>query len=552
MSKKKFLPHFFLVLSIMVGGFLCFYKLNWGEGYFFHPDEYHIVGAVARLLSGGLSTNPKLFSYGSFSIYLIYLTHQAASFFLNIKNPNIFLIGRFLAALFSTLTLINIYLISRKIFMKNNTLPILSVITAVFVPGLIQQAHFSTPESFMTFWITLSSYFLILYYEKEKMLYLILSAIFLGISGGCKISAFAAFPFIILLLLFTRIKKETIKKNLQNTILFAFITLVSFLMVFPYAFIDYKNFIQTTMYESSLSLGKLMVFYTRSFNNSLPVVFQLTKIYPYTLGIFLTLFSFVGVLIASITYPKSRSKLKIGVLILLVYFYSYFFFNSFLFTKWTRFIHQTIPYLIIFAFVGVDKILQQFKNPKAKDLLLITFSTLIVFPTFLWGTMFFSIYKNKDVRSSASEWLVKNTTKDSVILTETGNTLEVPLWGTYKIIPFDFYNLDHNPILYSKLISDIGSSDYFIIQSRRIYLNHNKDEFPKVYNFYNSLFSGNLGFEEIKTFSSFPSLNVGSLRFQINDERAEETWSVFDHPVIYVFKKTKVYPLNYYDQLLGQ
>ena len=46
--------------------------------------------------------------------------------------------------------------------------------------------------------------------------------------------------------------------------------------------------------------------------------------------------------------------------------------------------------------------------------------------------------------------------------------------------------------------------------------------------YYEKLFSGELGFSKVAEFSSGQ-----------NDEAAEETFTVFDHPVIRIFKKVK-------------
>jgi hypothetical protein len=585
---KKRLPYAILILSIILGGYLRFYKLDWGEGYFFHPDEYHIIGAVGRLIRGGLFENPKLFSYGSFTVYLIYVARWLLFSLIKIDGPNIFIIGRFLSALFSTLTLFNIYLIAKYIFPNKRFFPETAVLTSAFIPGLIQQAHFLTPESFITFWITLSAYFFIKYFRKQELNNLIFSGVFIGLAGGIKISSFAVMPFFLITIFFLNFKKNGAFNNLKKIALYIAACLIFFFAVFPYSILDYQSFKNTTRYESSLSTGTIRVFYTRSFNNSVPFLFQLKQIYPYTLGATIYVFSLIGILLvifrvinfhglkavvfcrlrltpliaktcyihgintmvlskAVIKNEKAKSNLYI---ILGGVFLSYFVFNSILFTKWTRFVHPTIPFLILLSFIAIFEITEYFENSIVKKQVEIFLLTLLIFPTIIWGVMFFSIYQRGDVRITATDWVNKNIAKNTTILTETGNTLEVPLQGNYNIIPFDFYNVDNNPILFNNLVTDISRSDYFIIQSRRIFLNHDKSMFPVVYNFYNALFSNKLGFEEIKTFISFPQLKLGKIAFEINDEPAEETWSVFDHPVIRIFKKNKLYPTNYYDQIL--
>ncbi len=550
---KKHLPYSLLILSLIVGGFLRFYKLDWGQGYFFHPDEYHIVGAVGRLLNTGLSSNPKLFSYGSFTVYIIYLARWVLYSLTKAGNIDIFIIGRFLSALFSTLTLINIFFIAKNIFPNRRLYPEMAVLTSAFIPGLIQQAHFLTPESFMTFWITLSAYFFIRYFSKYKLKELVFSGVFMGLAGGTKITALTAIPFILVVILLLNIKKSGIIKNLQKVVLYLALVFLFLISVFPYSVLDYENFKNTTRYESSLSAGSVKVFYTRSFNNSVPFLFQIKQIYPYTLGIIMTVFAFVGIAAAIISYFSNKKRFNNYYIPLLGIFLSYFIFNSLLFTKWTRFVHPTIPFLVIFSFTGIYEIAEQLKNPNTKKYLEILLLCLLIIPTVVWGIMFFSIYQRDDVRVTATDWVNKNIENDQLFLSETGNTLEIPLRGNYTIIPFDFYNVDTNPALYINLINDIYKSDYFIIQSRRIYYNHDdKIRFPTVYNFYNALFSGRLGFKEIKYFSSFPKLEIGNWNLEIRDEDAEETWSVFDHPVIKIFKKSDYYAEEYYKLLLPQ
>jgi hypothetical protein len=118
-----------------------------------------------------------------------------------------------------------------------------------------------------------------------------------------------------------------------------------------------------------------------------------------------------------------------------------------------------------------------------------------------------------------------------------------------EVINFDFYELDKSYNLQQELKEYLKKADYILIPSRRIFMNHTcikqnfqfsvfnfqsgdkcqvlKKEYPLVNEYYEKLFSGRLGFKQAAVFySDF-----------ISDEQAEETWSVFDHPVIRIFKK---------------
>ena len=83
-------------------------------------------------------------------------------------------------------------------------------------------------------------------------------------------------------------------------------------------------------------------------------------------------------------------------------------------------------------------------------------------------------------------------------------------------------------------------------------MNHQRlpNLYPKTSRFYDALFNGQMGFYQIKEFHSYPILEVGSWKLEVPDENAEETWSVFDHPVIRVFKKTKQFSNEDYAKIL--
>ena len=57
--------------------------------------------------------------------------------------------------------------------------------------------------------------------------------------------------------------------------------------------------------------------------------------------------------------------------------------------------------------------------------------------------------------------------------------------------------------------------------------------------YYKKLFAGDLGFTKIAEFTSYPTLSIGKLQMTINDDSADESFTVYDHPKIMIFKKIK-------------
>lgn len=546
MKKNKFF--FILILIILIGGFFRFYKLDWGNGLFTHPDEYHIVTSVNQL-TFPTHMHPNFFSYGTVIIYLIYFTKE---FFSIITNHsfiiNIFLIGRFYSAFFSTITIIIVYAISR--FFLNKPFSCMAAFLVAITPGLIQQAHFTTPESNLIFFIFTSLLFLLYFLQYKKIKYILIASVFLGFALGVKVSSIVfLLPLIVAIIschpeivsgphfLRFRIKSGM---TILGLVITSTITIVGTLaIVAPFIFLDFSAFKSNLDYEGHLAAGKFSVFYTRQFINTVPILFQIEKIYPYALGIPFLITGLVGFFFSLLHFKDKK------YFILIISFLSIFIPNAFLFAKWTRFISPTFPFFAIFSTFILWEMHKKWKS--------ISYALIfiIIFVTSLWTYAFFSIYKNPDVRITASNWLISNIPSNSTILVEGANMIDVPLSGNYKKISLDFYHLEDDYFARKKVIDGLFESDYFIIQSRRVFLNHQqaRKQFPKTAHFYDMLFAGELGFEQIKKFNSYPRLSLGKLSIEFPDENAEETWSVFDHPVIRVFKKKQVFTNQQYENI---
>jgi hypothetical protein len=252
-------------------------------------------------------------------------------------------------------------------------------------------------------------------------------------------------------------------------------------------------------YETAVATGKLAVFYTQQFINSTPYYFQLTKIFPYSSGIFMFIFGLFGLL-----FLKFNKKTLIITIPCLIYF---LYFGQ-VFTKWSRFMSPLFFIFPLLSTIFINKI----KN--------IYFKLLLIILCCLPGIYFLRIYFLPDIRLTASNWINQNITPNSIVLSESGNVINLPVnHHNLNINNFNFYNYQSQD-----LVAQINQSDYIIIPSRRVF----KNNFAADY--YRNLFNGSLGFSEIKNFS--PNYDLF-----LNSEDAEETWSVFDHPTIRIYQK---------------
>lgn len=522
MSLKKINPFYILIFILILGAFLRFYKLDWGGGYFFNPDENDIEISVNQLSANQM--HPHLFKYGTVNIYLIYFTKR--TFGEALSNTNSLLIGRFYSALFSTFTILIVYLISKKILSIN--LSLVSAFLVALTPGLIQQAHFATPETNQTFFLLITLLFLLRFLQHSKISNLLIASGALGLALGVKVSSIAFLPAIVLTLFFTY------TLNIKKIIIYAFLILITTTVIFalssPYTFIDYQSFYRSILFEKQVATGEISVFYTRQFINTTPILFQLKNVFPFTLGPVLQLLGLTGLLVVIFSVIKRPNKIMI---LITGAFLFLFFSNGYLFVKWTRYMATTLPFFALFAVYLLYSI--QKKSTKFAFFL----STILLVSTAISFVAFFTIYINHDTRIEASNWFYSNIPRNSIILVEGANVIDVPINGWVRRYSLDFYNLDRSNEQFFNILTKLEQSDYFIVQSRRVFFNHQRlpNFYPKTAKFYDNLFNGQLGFEKIKEFRSYPSIPIFGLSIEFPDEGAEETWSVFDHPVIRIFKK---------------
>ena len=617
-GKKKLLFHCFIVSLFLVLVYSRFVGLDWGLPYPMHPDERNMANALQQLQckfpiispSTSLMTsfqncfNPHFFAYGQFPLYIGYLLIWVYKGF---KNFGSLIIGfeeavmslRLISAVASIINVFILVKIINLILKKNETLLIILILT--FSPFFIQFSHFGTTESLLMLFYSLIIYLSMQMLEFRTTAYeVIWLAMISGLTVATKVSSilFLTVPIIAFI---SKIKDQKLKLHIkiQKFLIFCFcfmLCILIFVIFFsPHNFINFKDFISSMNYESDVALGKSLVFYTRQFFNTVPVWFQLTKVFPYVLGWPVFILGGLGIIIMS-WKDKKINLLRSAFLV-------YFIPSAMIYAKWSRFMAPIFPLLLIFAILFLFKlkyllfnnnwINSKFKiqNSKVqvKSQKFFTFYFLVSFLTFTFllltciipGITYLSVYQSLDVRYKASEWIYMNIKNNNYLLFETANVVDIPIPNpksknlnpniNFQTISFNFYDLDINPELQTQLKNHIEKADYIFIPSRRIVANHTcqgnfqfsifnfqpasqrgesnltskcqilKKTYPLLNQYYEDLFSGKLGFVKVVEFDSYPTIKfqISNFKFQIKfpDEQAEETWTVFDHPVIRIYKR---------------
>ena len=532
----------------VIGTILRFYNLTWGSPYYFHPDERNIASAITQL-SYPMQMNPHFFAYGSLPIYIVYFVGVLANFIRNlfyhttsvsVSFEQAILIGRFLSALLSVGLIPLLYIIGKRLAGK--TAGLFAAFFATTSIGLIQYAHFSTFEIWITFFSTLLFFFLFSYSLSKKTRYVFFAAGTLGILISIKMTTLILLPFYFLclfVLIFFQKHKPFFSK-ISSFFLSCFFTLIiSILILFisnPIVFFDSHEFIASMQYESSVALGFLPVFYTQGFINTIPIFYQLLNIFPFILNPLLLLIfipSFIYIIYTTIV------KRSISFLLCILFFLILFSSSGFFYAKWTRYMIPTLPFIYLIVAIATADLYTFLLKKLSIGLYLSRLLVGIIFLicSFYALTFVYVVYYQKDSRIAAMKWAKENISPQTHIVSEVYDLGIVPFNHQFPSITLvNFYDLEHDTAEQEKLTALQKDASIVILPSQRILKTriNNPKAYPKGFSFYTKLFQN----KTYKKIYQTPCNLFCKILYNGNPVfYLEETATVFDRPTVYIFKK---------------
>lgn len=520
----------FVFLILVIGFLIRTHNLNWGAPYYFHPDERNIASLLSQdpLYDFPSYLSKGTFSYGNsltniFQIPKILITNAKPDVDLFILST---LITRYASAFFAISTLFVLYKTGCIFSRKTGAI---AIILGTFSTGLIQNSRFGTFDTFITFSIFLSFYFSLLLVKTSKLKYLYYACLAIILAASAKITSLTFLP--IILLSFLIVAKGKSKKRLLYTIplilIFAIIPILS-----PYyATKDFSNLLQ---YERGVVTGSLPVFYTQSFHNTIPIVFQFTDIYPFLINpliVFLFLISFISCVIF---YIRKRDK---KILITLIAFLILFIPQSILFAKWSRYMLPTLPfiYLIVAIFFSTMLSIKNRLYNKALNILLVL--TIIISAL---HSLSYLLITSESSQISAFEWSKNNIPNQSSIVSEQYDLGILPFNQFFtRITLYDFYGAEDSITAKRDISSFLDNAEYIILPSQRILKSrlNNKSLFPIGNKFYSSLYFESGDFR--KVYETECDFICKFVYFGNPIQRSEETTSVFDRPIVTIYKRIR-------------
>jgi type III secretory pathway component EscS len=528
-----------------LGGALRFTNVNWDSYGAFHPDERNISWAVTRIRFFS-QLNPQFFAYGGLPVYLyralgegvVVLTH----------NPQwltdwgrIAVIGRSVSTTLSTISIFLIYLVGAAYF--SPTIGALSATFLTFSPWAIQQAHFETTETMLVFFILL----LLLTARKISKK----NIVFLGFIWGLALAAkTTGFLFGLIPLSAIWIPHGFFKhfsKKILSTLALGCIAGFIFFLFSPYTLLDFRHFYESMTYESGVALGRFTVPYTLQFLSTTPYLYQIeTLLWQAGPLAIVGIIGLIVMLIQILTKLKKffHSPSTIGHSVFLIFPLIYFGWVGSWFAKFNRYNVPFLPFITIAAAWLCIAFTKRFRVAG------IAITVLLLSITFLWGLANWTVYLRPQTRLTATEWIFAHIPAGAKIYTEHWNDglpLDLPNSISYNRELLTVYDED-NDAKKNYYADKLVTGDFIILSTRRMWATMPRlgDKYPLTKLFYQRLLNGSLGYKEVGRFTSYPQL----FGIAVNDDTAEESIQVFDHPTVLIFQNVGRYTREHFFNVL--
>jgi len=276
-----------------------------------------------------------------------------------------------------------------------------------------------------------------------------------------------------------------------------------------------------------------------------PLLHPLSQMFMWGMGPGLGLAAIFGVVRAGRRFTLGERYWAVPLAVIA----SYFVLVSLQFYAIVRYLQPAYPVLTALSAAGLVagwKYAQGLVPQRATVARVIKIAVIAsIAATAFWALAFVNgVYGNTNARLEAGDWMVQNLPADAVVSTQAWDDGlpwgQPSTFGRVTLEPFSFGG--DTPERIEILIQGLDQVDYVIETSNKFYdsLPRTPARFPQMTRYYDTLFDGSLGFELVETFQNQPSL----FGITIDDAGAEEAFTLYDHPTVFIWKKTSEFSVD--------
>ncbi|MGH9366433.1 MAG: glycosyltransferase family 39 protein, partial [Thermoanaerobaculia bacterium] len=459
-----------------------------------------------------------------------------------------YLVGRGLSAIFDLLTVWLVYRLARRFAGRQAALAAAALLA--FCPLGIQLSHFWAVDTFLATFATATLYGCVrLAQGKSGPAADAATGIALGLAVGCKITALALFApvgiaILVRLAALSREGKEpfgaAFARMAGRGALLLAAAVAAIRLALPYAFdawgLDprYGNDLkQLALISSSVAgfppalqwAGRTLLFPLKNF-----VLWGAAPFFGLTA---------IAALAWGLWAARRRENRALAPLLAYVLFVGLY--HGATLVKSIRYFYPAYPALAVLS----GLLLVRLSRAAGGRRLLTALPAVVLAGGFLSAVAFTAIYRRPHPRLEASRWIFTHVAPPARFANEA--------WDDGQPIPLPGYDAARyaGPVLElfhpdsvkkaELLLAALQNADWIAVTSNRVYANVTRIPavFPMTRAYYRALFDGALGFERAAEFTSYPSLAF----LVFDDDRAEEQFTVYDHPRVLLFRKARDFSL---------
>ncbi len=564
--KRDYTVVFLFILILILSASLRFSRIDWDENRHLHPDERFLSmvvndinwpNATAYFDTANSPLNPhntgkNLFVYGTFPVFLTKLVGDLIGY--NGYDSYTW-VGRILSGIFDMLTLVVLFLTAKRLFGERVAL-LTALLFAVTVLH-IQHTHFFVVDLFATFFITLAFYFLVLLMDSGKKVHAVLLGVSWGFALASKLSTLYFGIMIFLGCILLVIKELRTKRNIPKRVVFRLLVpiLISVLLIAISSFVVFRIFQPYAFEGPNIWNIKTAERFVANFqelsrlhakgSGFVPMLqwrhrshfYQIENLTLWGLGIPLSIIFWLGILLGLYLLFIKKDK---RFLLPLTWVIFVLVFQALTFVKYLRYLLPGTPFMVLFGGIFLAYLTQ---NSKGRFNWRNVVAIILVLGCVFWAFAFTNIYFQRVSRIQASVWIYDNVPSNSTVANESWDD-NIPFHLPGKESPGSFLNFEtlgtfgeDNDEKINAFSEQLSRIDYIFLTSNRVYkvIPRLPEKYPFSSRYYDLLFKGELGFQLEKTFTNYPNL----FGIEINDDSSEESFTVYDHPKVIIFKKVK-------------
>jgi hypothetical protein len=510
--------------------------ISWDNGLHMHPDERQIIMVADKLTWQDL--NPHFFAYGTLPIYILKGTGVILQTLYQKTLANydgLLYVGRTLSVVFDTLTCLFIMLTVAK--QVNKRLAIIAGLLWMGCVFSLQNSHFYIVDGLFTALFAAITYCISCYITKPRQSLLVTTSILCGLLISTKFTGVIFVALLLTIYAITHTKKDLLQ-SLKISTLLLLVTIITAALTMPYAILDYLQFIKDVLQQIQMNSNPYIFPFTLQYVATPAYIYPLYNIIFWGLGMSLSLLSLVGIYHIFVQHKPKPFFIIIGLIAL-----CYFLIIGQSSVKFMRYIYVLYPFLVILAAIGFSYVYSY------KKLVAYTFIGVHI----IYTLMFYTLYQSPNTRIQANTWFKQNVPIGSVVGSEHwDDRLPMHSDNEYNFIDLPLYDRPDDEYKWSMIKNKLEQLDYIVLASNRLYTPLQKLNdcsktpkacYPITSVYYQNLLSGQpvaegLQFVKVAEFTSYPRLQIfGKTVFELNDDNADESFTVYDHPKIIVFKK---------------